>query len=74
MRIARRRRRARAFYNEIEPYAADWLENLIGAGLIARGRVERRSIAELRPTDLHGFKQAHARLERWLRINERELA
>lgn len=24
-----------AYYNEIEPYAADWLENLIDAGHIA---------------------------------------
>ena len=26
-----------AWYNEIDPYAADWLENLIAAGLIAPG-------------------------------------
>ena len=39
-------------YNEIEPYAADWLENLIAAGHIAPGTVDRRSIAEITPDDL----------------------
>lgn len=28
----------KAFYNEIEPYAAQWLRNLIEAGLIATSR------------------------------------
>lgn len=46
-------------YNEIEPYAADWLENLIGADLVAPGAVDRRSIADLREGDLHGITQAH---------------
>jgi len=27
-----------AYYNEIEPYAAQWLRNLIKAGLIADGQ------------------------------------
>ena len=35
------------WYNEIEPYACDWLENLIKAGHIPSGRVERRSIVDL---------------------------
>lgn len=26
-----------AYYNEIDPYAAQWLRNLIDAGHIARG-------------------------------------
>lgn len=28
-----------AYYNEIDPYCAQWLRNLIGAGLIAPGDV-----------------------------------
>lgn len=29
-----------AYYNEIDPYAAQWLRNLIAAGHIAPGDVE----------------------------------
>ena len=46
-------------YNEIEPYAADWLENLIAAGHIAPGTVDRRSIAEITPDDLKQATQFH---------------
>jgi DNA (cytosine-5)-methyltransferase 1 len=48
-----------AWYNEIDDYAADWLENLIAAGHIAPGVVDRRSIAEVRPDDLGDFTQCH---------------
>ena len=48
-----------AVYNEIEEYAADWLENLIAAGHIAPGIVDRRSIVDVRPDDYRGFRQAH---------------
>ncbi len=50
---------AYALYNEIDDYAADWLENLIEAGLIAPGVVDRRSIEDLRGDDLRGFRQVH---------------
>ena len=48
-----------AYYNEIDPYAADWLENLIRLGAIAPGIVDRRSIVDLRADDLRGFRQCH---------------
>jgi hypothetical protein len=48
-----------AYYNEIEPYAADWLENLIADGLIAPGIVDRRDIRDVTPADLSGFTQCH---------------
>jgi DNA (cytosine-5)-methyltransferase 1 len=48
-----------AYYNEIEPYAAQWLRNLIKAGHIADGEVDERSIINVRPTDLAGFTQCH---------------
>lgn len=48
-----------ALYNEIDDYAADWLENLIRADLIAPGIVDRRSIEDLRGDDLRGFRQVH---------------
>jgi len=50
---------ARAYYNEIDPYAAQWLRNLIGAGHIAPGDVDERSIVDVRPDDLAGYTQCH---------------
>jgi len=47
------------YYNEWEPYAADWLRNLIKKGLIPDGEVDTRSIVDVRPDDLRGFTQAH---------------
>jgi len=48
-----------AYYNEIEPYAAQWLRNLIAAGLIAPGDVDERSILDVHPDDLRGYTQCH---------------
>jgi DNA (cytosine-5)-methyltransferase 1 len=48
-----------AYYNEIDPFTAAWLRELIKAGLIADGEVDERSIADVRPDDLRGFKQCH---------------
>lgn len=48
-----------AVYNEIDEYAADWIENLIALGAVAPGVVDRRSIIDIRPDDYRGFRQAH---------------
>jgi len=48
-----------AYYNEIDPYAAQWLRNLIAKGHIAAGEVDERSIEDVRPDDLRGFTQCH---------------
>lgn len=48
-----------AYYNEIDPYAAQWLRNLIAAGHIATGDVDERSIVDVRPDDLRGYTQCH---------------
>ena len=48
-----------ALYNELEPYAAQWLRNLEGAGHIAPGVIEPRSIKELTHADVASFTQAH---------------
>jgi DNA (cytosine-5)-methyltransferase 1 len=48
-----------AYYNEIDPYAAQWLRNLIDAGHIAKGDVDERSIVDVKPDDLRGYSQAH---------------
>lgn len=47
------------YYNEIDEYAARWLRNLIAAGHIAPGVVDTRSIEDVKPSDLRGFKQCH---------------
>ena len=49
----------RAWYNEIDPFAAEWLRELIRAGHIAGGEVDTRSIADVDPADLVGFTQCH---------------
>lgn len=48
-----------AYYNEIDPFAAQWLRNLIDAGHIAPGVVDDRSIEEVTANDLKGFTQCH---------------
>ncbi|HIG8166038.1 TPA: DNA cytosine methyltransferase [Klebsiella pneumoniae] len=48
-----------AYYNEIDPFAAQWLRNLIDAGHIAPGVVDTRSIEDVTPNDLTGFNQCH---------------
>lgn len=48
-----------AYYNEIDPYAAQWLRNLIDAGHIAPGVVDERSIHDVKPAELKGYTQCH---------------
>ena len=48
-----------AYYNEIDPYAATWLRNLIADGHIAAGDVDERSITEVKPDDLKSYGQCH---------------
>lgn len=48
-----------AYYNEVDPGAAEWLRELIRAGVIAPGIVDERSIVDVRSADLAGFTQCH---------------
>jgi DNA (cytosine-5)-methyltransferase 1 len=48
-----------AYYNEIDSFAAQWLRELIKAGLIADGEVDERDIRDVRADDLRGFTQCH---------------
>lgn len=48
-----------AYYNEFDPYAAEWLRNLIKAGHIAPGIVDERSIEDVAPDELREFAQCH---------------
>lgn len=70
------------YYNEIDPYAAQWLRNLISKRLLPPGLVDDRSIAVVSADDLRDFRQCHffagiggwslaARLAGW--PDEREL-
>ena len=48
-----------AYYNEFDPHAAQWLRNLIHAGMIAPGEVDERSVEDVAAADLLGFSQHH---------------
>jgi len=50
---------SRAYYNEHDKFCAQWLRNLIRAGLIAPGDVDERSIEDVHPSDLAGYTQCH---------------
>lgn len=47
------------FYNEIDPFAAEWLRQLIRGGHIADGIVDERSIVEIKPDELKQYTQCH---------------
>jgi len=44
-----------AYYNEWDPYAAQWLRELMKAGLIMQGEVDERSITDVQADDVRGF-------------------
>ena len=48
-----------AYYNEWDPYAAEWLRELIKRGLIAPGDVDERSITDVEAEELKGYTQHH---------------
>jgi DNA (cytosine-5)-methyltransferase 1 len=48
-----------AYYNEHDPYAAEWLRMLILLGEIAPGDVDERDISDVTPGDLAGYTQCH---------------
>lgn len=49
-----------AYYNEIDIFCCAWLSNLMDAGHITPGRIDDRSIVDVRPEDveLMGFPAA----------------
>lgn len=49
----------RAYYNEIDPFASEWLRELIKDGHIADGDVDCRSIEDVIPSDLKTYTQCH---------------
>ncbi|WFS07761.1 DNA cytosine methyltransferase [Methylobacterium sp. 391_Methyba4] len=49
----------RAYYNEIDPYAAQWIRNLITFGWLTDGDVDERDIRDVHPRDLDGYLRCH---------------
>lgn len=48
-----------SYYNENDPFNAQWLRNLIKAGMLPDGYVDERSIEDVTPADLWSFEQCH---------------
>ena len=48
-----------AYYNEIDPFAAAWLRELIRQGHIAPGDVDERSIEDVTPDEIRSYAQCH---------------
>lgn len=51
--------RARSYYNDNEPHIATWLRNLTQAGHLPAGYIDTRSIADVQPSDIEPYTQAH---------------
>jgi len=47
------------YYNDNDPAACAWLRELIAAGELPQGDVDERSIVDVRPADLAGYRQHH---------------
>ncbi len=49
----------KVYYNEIDPFAAEWLRELIKAGHITEGDVDERDIRDVIPADLARYDRCH---------------
>lgn len=47
------------YYNDNDPIVCEWIRELIEEGLVPDGKVDCRSIEEVTPEDLRGFRQCH---------------
>jgi len=54
-----------AIYNENNPYAAQWIRNLVDAGHVAPGVVDERSIKDISDVDGHGQRHFFAGIAVW---------
>jgi DNA (cytosine-5)-methyltransferase 1 len=48
-----------AYYNEHDPEKAEWIRELIKAGVVADGEVDERSIIDVSADDVRGYTQCH---------------
>ena len=53
------------FYNEIDPFPARWLQNLMDIDLIPEGTIDRRSIEDLAPGDTSPISHFFAGIGGW---------
>lgn len=49
----------KVYYNEIDPFLAQWLRNLINQGHLPDGDIDTRSITEVQPEDVQNYTQCH---------------
>lgn len=49
----------KAYYNDIDRFCCDWLQNLMDGGHITPGKIDDRSIADISPADLDGYERVH---------------
>jgi DNA (cytosine-5)-methyltransferase 1 len=49
----------KTYYNDNNPFTAQWLRALMANDLIPKGDVDDRSIKEVQPSDLAGYTQCH---------------
>ena len=47
------------YFNDSDPFACDWLRELMAKGLIPEGDVDDRSICDVRPGDVSRYDQCH---------------
>ena len=47
------------YYNDFDEGAAAWLRELASRGHIPAGRIDKRSILDVAPADLAGFRRVH---------------
>jgi DNA (cytosine-5)-methyltransferase 1 len=47
------------YYNEWDPYPAAWIRNLVSAGHLPAGTVDERSVRDVSPDDVRGYRQCH---------------
>jgi DNA (cytosine-5)-methyltransferase 1 len=48
-----------AYYNESDRYCCDWLQNLMDGGHITPGKIDDRSIVDVRADDIRGYDRVH---------------
>jgi DNA (cytosine-5)-methyltransferase 1 len=49
----------KTFYNEIEPFCVEWMQNLMTGNVITPGYVEPKSITEITPDELEKYQRCH---------------
>lgn len=47
------------FFNEIDPFAAQWIRELMKVGVITEGEVDERPVEDIAPVELRGYRRVH---------------